>query len=469
MWYNALNLPSTRFPREWPSNAYKRTHFGQHILWHEYQQGGRHLSAEKLEPYRQQGDESVDHILELFEQEGRTVKAGDDLLERASLSSSKNSQADAALAAFVHHHSQVPTWVDVEQLKRGQNVFLAYLPAISISLYYRSLVPGFSIPKIAAVLSSTGYLAPPAQRHTVRERLMDTGALIGACLEDGVECLLPNGYGWKTALRVRILHAKVRRTLLKRKGLRKWNTQELGIPINQEDMAATLLAFSTNALLGCEMILGRPLPIPERLDYLALWRYIGWLLGVNVNDNNDCQGNMKALDPCGPGWIPDKPDALEHSYAIFQSIIFHILQPGTSSTIMSHHLLRQGRRQDRDGESQDDQINADNWFYFRSLQCRRFVGGYLADALQLPFHPKWWGRLRLWVISTVYLSILTVYTVAGLPWSPLRDRIIAFHQRKLHKFMTHWNESHPKRMKDKLKSQSACPFSMVSSFGKEAD
>ena len=53
-------------------------------------------------------------------------------------------------------------------------------------------------------------------------------------------------------------------------------------------MGATLLAFSYNVLVGIELIGGAPLPKQQQDDYLALWRYIGWLLGVD----------SKALDPC---------------------------------------------------------------------------------------------------------------------------------------------------------------------------
>ena len=53
-------------------------------------------------------------------------------------------------------------------------------------------------------------------------------------------------------------------------------------------MGATLLAFSYNVLVGIELIGGAPLPREQQEDYLALWRYIGWLLGVD----------SEALDPC---------------------------------------------------------------------------------------------------------------------------------------------------------------------------
>ena len=38
-----------------------------------------------------------------------------------------------------------------------------------------------------------------------------------------------------------------------------WKPELWGVPVNQEDMMATLLAFSYNVLVGSEMVLGRPL------------------------------------------------------------------------------------------------------------------------------------------------------------------------------------------------------------------
>ena len=93
-----------------------------------------------------------------------------------------------------------------------------------------------------------------------------------ACTALGLDALLPGGIGWKTALHVRILHAKVRFAILNRKGKKKWNVRKLGVPINQEDMAATALAFSINVLAGIDLIAGNPVSDQEQLDYLALWR-----------------------------------------------------------------------------------------------------------------------------------------------------------------------------------------------------
>eukprot|EP00977_Amphora_coffeiformis_P010305 scaffold2388_cov163-Amphora_coffeaeformis.AAC.1 len=134
---NPVDLPSTHFssnPRDWPSQAYVRSHFGQRVLWHESSYGGgRHLTAEALEPYRLLGDATFDDILDLYAKESRPLRPGDDWLERAASATHKShhdndgnpneslSEADRASKDALAYYSKLPTWVDKAQLKRGQD------------------------------------------------------------------------------------------------------------------------------------------------------------------------------------------------------------------------------------------------------------------------------------------------------------------------------------------------------------
>jgi hypothetical protein len=275
---NALDISALRIPKRelWPEGAFVRNKFGQKTLWLDQNDGGYHLSTNALEPYRLLGDGPVDRIIELLDKDGDRLGPGDDLLLMAEKAlkteDASRSMVQKEMACFLETHLQTPEWVDIKQLKRGQEVHLAYLPAVSLSLYYRSLIAGFSIPKIAAVIQSTAYLAPPSRPDQALQRLLDTGEFTVACTALGLDALLPGGIGWKTALHVRILHAKVRFAILNRQGKKKWNVEKLGIPINQEDMAATALAFSVNVLAGIDLIAGNSVSEQEELDYLALWR-----------------------------------------------------------------------------------------------------------------------------------------------------------------------------------------------------
>jgi ER-bound oxygenase mpaB/B'/Rubber oxygenase, catalytic domain len=261
------------------------------------------------------------------------------------------------------------------------------------------------------------------------------------------------GDGWKAALRVRALHAKVRHALLSRREHDNWNVKDLGIPINQEDLAATLLGFSVNALLGIELVLGYAISKQERRDYLALWRYIGWLLDIDtIHDKDDedyaTMGNVAAaLDPCGPGWYPkDRPDSLAHSHDLLQSIILHLMQPDDRSRMICHHLLRIGGSASTIETLTMDKKNDDDWWYlFRALRCRQYIGNPLADALQLPYHPMQFGRMQLWTCSLAYCCILRLWTLAGRPWSPLRSWLIGWHRQRLQTFYETWQEPHVTR------------------------
>jgi hypothetical protein len=58
-----------------------------------------------------------------------------------------------------------------------------------------------------------------------------------------------------------------------------WDAAKLGLPINQEDLAYTLLTFSFIILRGFET-LGLPVTRDEREAYLHCWNVTGRILGV---------------------------------------------------------------------------------------------------------------------------------------------------------------------------------------------
>jgi len=240
--------------------------------------------------------------------------------------------------------------------------------------------------------------------------------------------------------------------------------------------------------------------VQERLDYLHLWRYVGWLMGVEVYDDGGGGDNSnnshrherpRALAPCGPGWYPDQPDPLAHSVALAESLLLHLMHPDPTSVRIAHHLLRLGGRRrtvalsrpepttttandhdhkpegkhgGKEGNDGTDSsfMSPETWFYFRALQCRRFVGDPLADALLLPLYPAWsFKRVRLSVLTELYWWILRLYTWVSLPWSPLRRIIVQFHRGNLLRFWNQWQRglSSPARVKGDEKT--ACPFAMV--------
>jgi hypothetical protein len=74
------------------------------------------------------------------------------------------------------------------------------------------------------------------------------------------------------------MHAAVR-YMLQNDREQPWPA-ELGVPINQEDLAGTLMAFVWGTLDGLEKLGVHP-PAPAREEYLAAWRFVGRLMGLD--------------------------------------------------------------------------------------------------------------------------------------------------------------------------------------------
>jgi hypothetical protein len=87
--------------------------------------------------------------------------------------------------------------------------------------------------------------------------------------------LAPNGDGIRDAQKVRLMHAAVRHLILQSG---RWNP-EWGQPINQEDMAATLMSFTLTILDSLDM-LGAKFKPEEAEAYLYSWKIVGQIMGM---------------------------------------------------------------------------------------------------------------------------------------------------------------------------------------------
>lgn len=174
-----------------------------------------------------------------------------------------------AIRAFLEAAERLPDWVDMESLKRGCEAYLFIGTVwITFSLGPGSLTHTYSAPSIASVLVRTGNLTKLAQR-----RLAETGVW-------NIESVLPDGLavgarGYVHNLQVRLLHARVRNTLLKR----GWDTGTTGIPINQMEMVRTWLDFTYVPFSALQKF-GITFTRDELADLYHLWQYIAYLLGI---------------------------------------------------------------------------------------------------------------------------------------------------------------------------------------------
>jgi hypothetical protein len=189
----------------------------------------------------------------------------------AALNNGIDAVADApeALRELFAQLDEVPFWVDWEQLDSGGAAFLrsGLFGVITVGLV--SLPLSYSSPAGNKPLVFSGQLIKRAPR-----RLGETGRFIFLTSQPGALRRFSDGF--KATVRVRLMHAQVRR-LLKQSG--QWDAKKWGEPINQAYLAATNLIFSVVLLDGMRRFGLRFTP-PEREALMQLWRYSGYLSGV---------------------------------------------------------------------------------------------------------------------------------------------------------------------------------------------
>lgn len=217
-----------------------------------------------------QGDKEMDKVVEwMFETGPRPAKAMFDQALMHGIETVEN--APEPLKAFFAHIDTPPAWFDPELAERGVKV--SRLPGQVSYLVLRdfALMGGYALfNSMNQTLSATGALGKQTS-----QRLAETGKWVCDVSSDhGMERF---GVGFITTIRVRMVHALVRRNLSLKKD---WEWDKWGLPINQIDMLSTYLAFGPVSLLGSRLF-GVFYSKKESEAFMHLWRYIGWLLGMD--------------------------------------------------------------------------------------------------------------------------------------------------------------------------------------------
>jgi hypothetical protein len=165
---------------------------------------------------------------------------------------------------------RLPFWADWAAIDRGGRVLVRAGVLGGIVLGAKALNYGYASPGGNKPLVFSGRLQESAAR-----RLNETSRFVQAVTRPGG--MRAGAEGFVITLKVRLMHAQVRRMIL---GSGRWQPERWGTPINQHDMAATTLLFSTVTLEGLRQ-LGLRISPAEGADYMQLWRYIGHLMGVD--------------------------------------------------------------------------------------------------------------------------------------------------------------------------------------------
>lgn len=141
---------------------------------------------------------------------------------------------------------------------------------------------------LLTALSFAAYALPHTYLATANKPLAFTSALLdktahryAQTLRLITESFLPGGLqrhadGFAFAVFVRVLHARVRRQILRADD---WDKSTPELPLNQAHMAMDTIFFSSYVIRGMKR-LGMRLTPREEEGILLTWRYVGYLLGV---------------------------------------------------------------------------------------------------------------------------------------------------------------------------------------------
>lgn len=193
----------------------------------------------------------------------RLIQAGMDADEAAFR------EAPQALQDFFAEIETPPAWFDPEATYAGCRAFHQYSDLF---------IPAFfvvTLQNAAALISKAFYLTGRVTtEHGLRRIRQNTRHFIEIMLPGS---LSREGEGWKLSVRIRLVHAQVRRQI--RAAADAWDESVYGAPLSGAHMALAAANFSATMLRQATK-LGAELDAEARVSFMQTWRYASWLIGV---------------------------------------------------------------------------------------------------------------------------------------------------------------------------------------------
>lgn len=223
-----------------------------------------------LDSMRRQCDPLADEVVRQLFAGGKVGAVNELMRHLATNDQCEPGLLPPVLESYFERTGQLPSWADLQLIREGSAAFRRCGPQVIISLVCAALPSCYAAAKGVQVLSLTGRLEADTFRRVVETAQM----IIDVMSPGGLE---PGGHGLRTVQKVRLMHAAVRH-LARQSGRLKPEWDE---PINQEDMAGTLVTFSVVTIRSLAR-LGYTLSAQEAEAYHHAWRVIGHLMGVDA-------------------------------------------------------------------------------------------------------------------------------------------------------------------------------------------
>jgi hypothetical protein len=227
-------------------------------------------SSAFLEQLRHEGDPEADDALDRALKDNEAEGSRKLFAEMNSNNDVPPMQHFPVIADFFERTNRLPSDVDQERLDRGQEVFEAHAYSGALVLLTKSLPEGYQAPNLTKILNISGDL----RVHTYRRLL---GTLQTVVNVSAIHSFEPGGRAVITAQKLRLLHAGIRRLTHR---YRPDFAVQHGVPVNQEDMLATVLGFSFLVIEGWRKLNVDLTPDQEE-DFLYVWMTFARMMGVH--------------------------------------------------------------------------------------------------------------------------------------------------------------------------------------------
>jgi hypothetical protein len=256
---------------------------------------------EFLTAQRQAGDPLADEVIKsIFEH--REVRELNRFMSRLVRDDEIPDDIPLEVRAFLEQTGPLPPWANLQKMRAAERLFNIHGGVCLAALVCASLPECYTMRIGVRILDLTSQLGV----HTNR-RLHQTAAMVLAVM--GPYGLEPRGRGIRQTQKVRLIHAAIRYRVLSGlntpgfapaaagevplliKGATQsvndvidrhgfdWQIPRDGYPINQEDMAFTLLTFGHVIPMGMRR-LGVKLSDEDYEAFLHCWNVVGFVLGV---------------------------------------------------------------------------------------------------------------------------------------------------------------------------------------------
>ncbi|MCY4624628.1 MAG: oxygenase MpaB family protein [Chloroflexi bacterium] len=209
---------------------------------------------------------------------------------------------------FMDARQPDPDWLDHDAFRPGYRAFQRNSVLVLSAFVTGTLLDGFST-LISKSFVQTG-------------RIFDNGVWrLRQNNRHQVEIFWPGGLerqgdGWKLSVRIRLVHAQVRRL---RAQTEEWDHDAWGVPLSSAHMGYAVACFATRSVIHSES-LGARYNEEERAGFHDEWRYAGYLMGVPetilFTDENHARNIFRIGSICEP---PPTPEAIIMTNALVNS------------------------------------------------------------------------------------------------------------------------------------------------------